>query len=53
MTMMFHINATINGISDEEAFVFVHTYSLKHGIKKFGERGTAAAQKEMMNYMIE
>jgi hypothetical protein len=44
---MFHINDTMNGMSDEEAFVFVQTYSLKKGVKKFGKRGMAAAQKEM------
>ena len=44
---MCHLNNTMKGISDDQAFNFIQTYSLKQGIKKFGMKGRNAAFKEM------
>ena len=46
MTML-HYNTTMAGMDDLQTCSFLQTYSLKQGIKKFGERGVAAAHKEM------
>ena len=44
---MCHLNTKIGALNDEEAHQFIQTYSLKSGLKKFKERGEAAAMKEM------
>jgi hypothetical protein len=44
---MSHFNDKMAGMNEIEAFNFLQTYSLNQGIKKFGERGTHAAHKEM------
>jgi hypothetical protein len=46
MTMSHYMNSMV-GMNDEEAFSFIQTYSLNKGLKKFGDRGKDAAQKEM------
>jgi hypothetical protein len=46
MTML-HYNTALAGMNDLQACSFLQTYSLKQGIRKFGERGIAAANKEM------
>ena len=42
-----HYNTALAGMDDLQACSFLQTYSLKQGIKKFGDRGVAAAHKEM------
>jgi hypothetical protein len=42
-----HINEKMAAMSGEEAYGFIQTYSLKAGLKKFGEKGSDAATKEM------
>jgi hypothetical protein len=42
-----HFNAALAGMNDIQACSFLQTYSLKQGIKKFGEKGVAAANKEL------
>ena len=44
---MCHYNNKIASTNDKEAYSFIQTYSLKQGIKKFGEQGKKAASKEM------
>jgi hypothetical protein len=44
---MLHCNTALAGMDDLRACSFLQTYSLKQGIKKFGKRGVAAANKEM------
>jgi hypothetical protein len=46
MTMSYYMNSMV-GMNDEETFSFIQTYSLNKGLKKFGNRGKDAAQKEM------
>jgi hypothetical protein len=46
MTMLDY-NTVMAGMDDLQTCSFLQTYSLKQGIKKFGERGVAAAHKEM------
>jgi hypothetical protein len=46
MTMV-HYNTELIGINDTQASSFLQTYSLKQGIKKFGEQGIKAVHKEM------
>jgi hypothetical protein len=46
-TTICHMNLTMGTLSEEEAFQFIQTYSLKAGLKKFGERGKEAATSEM------
>ena len=46
-TIMCQIYEKMAAMSREEAFSFIQTYSLKAGIKKFGERGSEAATKEI------
>lgn len=45
--IMCQIGDIAHYMSDNEAFNFAQTYSLKSGLKKFGERGEQAAYKEM------
>ena len=45
--IMCQIGDIAHYMSDNEAFNFAQTYSLKSGLKKFGERGEKAAFKEM------
>jgi hypothetical protein len=35
------------GMNDKDTFSFIQTYSLNKGLKKFGDHGKEAAQKEM------
>ena len=44
---MCQIYEKVGAMSGEEAFSFIQTYSLKAGIKKFGDKGSEAATKEM------
>jgi hypothetical protein len=46
MTMV-HYNTELIGMNDAQASSFLQTYSLKQGIKKFGEQGIEAVHKEM------
>jgi hypothetical protein len=46
MTMV-HYNTKFVGMNDTQASSFLQTYSLKQGIKKFGEQGIKAVHKEM------
>ena len=34
---MCHLNTKIRSLNEEEAYQFIQTYSLKSGLKKFGE----------------
>ena len=45
--IMCHINKKMAAMSGEEAYSYIQTYSLKAGLKKFGEKGSDAATKEM------
>jgi hypothetical protein len=42
-----HFNTALAGMNDLQACSFLQTYSLKQGIRKFGDKGTAAAKKEL------
>jgi hypothetical protein len=42
-----HFNTAMAGMSDVQSCSFLQTYSLKQGIRKFGEKGSAAAKKEL------
>ena len=42
-----HYNTALAGMNDVQACSFLQTYSLKQGIRKFGEKGVASANKEM------
>jgi hypothetical protein len=44
---MCHLRTKIKNLNDQQAFQFIQTYSLKSGLKKFGERGETAATSEM------
>jgi hypothetical protein len=44
---MSHYNSTLAGMNDLQACSFLQTYSLKQGIKKFGDKGVTAVHKEM------
>jgi hypothetical protein len=44
---MSHYMHSMVGMNDDETFSFIQTYSLNKGLKKFGDRGKDAAQKEM------
>jgi hypothetical protein len=44
---MLHYNTAMAGMNEEKACSFLQTYSLKQGIRKFGEKGRAAAKKEL------
>jgi len=46
-TTIVHYNLMMAGMSTNDAYNFIQTYSLKQGLKKFGDRGKAAALKEM------
>jgi hypothetical protein len=46
ITMSHYMNK-MAGMNDEDTFSFIQTYSLNKGLKKFGDRGKEAAQKEM------
>jgi hypothetical protein len=41
------MNLTMGTLLEEEAFQFIQTYSLKAGLKKFGEHGKEAAMSKM------
>jgi hypothetical protein len=43
---MCHLSTKIKNLNDQEAFQFIQTYSLKSGLRKFGERGETAATSE-------
>jgi hypothetical protein len=42
-----HLSTKIKNLSDEEDFQFIQTYSLKSGLKKFGEHGETAMTSKM------
>jgi hypothetical protein len=44
---MCHLSTKIKNLSDEEAFQFIQTYSLKTGLNKFGEHGETKVTSEM------
>ena len=44
---MSHYNNILVVMNDKEALNFIQTYSLNQGLKKFGERGKQAKNKEM------
>jgi hypothetical protein len=44
---MCHLSTKIENLSNQEGFQFIQTYSLKSGLKKFGECGETAATSEM------
>jgi hypothetical protein len=44
---MLHYNTAMAGMDEKQACSFLQTYSLKQGIRKFGEKGKAAAKKEL------
>jgi hypothetical protein len=46
-TMMCHMNIKLGSLTDKQAHQFIQTYSLKKGLKKFGEHGKNAATSEM------
>jgi hypothetical protein len=45
--MMCHMNVKLGSLTDEQAPQFIQTYSLKKGLKKFGEHGKTAATSKM------
>ena len=45
-TIMVHYNEVCARMDDNQAFNFLHTYNLKAGLKKFGEKGWQAVNKE-------
>ena len=45
--MLLHLNTVLIGMDDSQACSFLQTYSLKQGIKRFGDKGIAAAHKEL------
>jgi hypothetical protein len=45
--MMCHINIKLGSLTDEQAHQFIQTYSLKKGLKKFGECGKTAVTRKM------
>jgi hypothetical protein len=44
---MVHYNTALAGMNDVQASSFLQAYSLKQGIKKFGQPGIEAVHKEM------
>jgi hypothetical protein len=44
---MCHLSIKTKNLNNQEAFQFIQTYSLKNGLKMFGERGKTAATSEM------
>jgi hypothetical protein len=46
-TTICDMNLTMGTLLEEEAFQFIQTYSLKAGLKKFGEHGKEAAMSKM------
>jgi hypothetical protein len=44
---MAHYNTELIDMNNTQASSFLQTYSLKKGIKKFGEQGIEAVHKEM------
>ncbi len=44
---MCHFNTKFGTLTNQEAYQFIQTYSLKSGLKKFGEHGESAATSEM------
>jgi hypothetical protein len=45
--IMMHYNVKLANCDDKQALSFLQTYSLKAGLKKFGEAGKEATMKEM------
>lgn len=45
--VMLHIQLSTAGMTTDEAYSFIQTYSIDRGIKEFGERGWSAGVKEM------
>jgi len=45
--IMCQINDKVASMNAKDAFSFIQTYSLKAGLKKFGDKGSEAATKEM------
>jgi hypothetical protein len=43
---MCHLSTKIENLNDQQAFQFIQTYSLKSGLKKFGERAETAATSD-------
>jgi hypothetical protein len=44
---MCYLSTKIENLSDEEDYQFIQTYSLKSGLKKFGEHGETAMTSKM------
>jgi hypothetical protein len=44
---MSHCNTALAGVNDSQECSFLQTCSLKQGVKKFGDKGIAAVNKEM------
>ena len=45
--MMLHTNNTLAIMDNLQACIFLKTYSLKHVVKKFGEKGMGYAHKNI------
>jgi hypothetical protein len=43
---MCHLSTKIENLNDQQAFQFIQTYSLKSGLKKFGEHAETAATSD-------
>jgi hypothetical protein len=41
------MNVKLGSLTDEQAHQFIQTYSLKKGLKKFGEHGMTAATSKI------
>jgi hypothetical protein len=46
-TMLCHMNFKLGSLTDEQAHQFIQTYSLKKGLKKFGECGKTVVRSKM------
>mgnify|MGYP003337821000 CR=1 FL=1 len=46
-SIMMHLNITMAGMTDKQALSFLHTYTLKQAINRWGERARVAAIAEM------
>ena len=45
--VIFHLNAVMDGMNNQDAYVFAQTYSLKQGLKRYKEEGRKAVNKEV------
>ena len=45
--MMCHLNVKLGSLTEEQTHQYIQTYSLKKGLKKFGDHGKAAAVNKM------